>query len=68
MEVFECVMQLLPHKRCCRISIVLAFSFGRVKTIRVSYVWTRIFSKTEKKISVFKNIRVHVDRASVVFN
>ena len=56
----------MPYKRCCRISIVLAFSFGRAKTIGVRYVWTRIFSKTEKKN--LENIRVHVDRASVVFN
>ena len=72
MEVFESmttyVIQRMPHKRCCRICIVLAFSFGRAKTIQVRYVWTRVFSKTEKKISVFKNIRIHVDRASVVFN
>ena len=26
------------------------------------YVWTRIFSKMEKKTSVFKNIRMRVDR------
>ena len=49
MEVFECVMQLLPHKRCCRISIGLAFSCGRVKTIRVPYVWTRIFFENGEK-------------------
>ena len=30
-----------------RISIVLAFSCGRAKTIRIRYVWTRIFLKTE---------------------
>ena len=48
------VVQRMPHKRCCRISIVLAFSFGRAKTIGVR--------------SVFKKIGVHVDRASVVFN
>ena len=68
MEVFEYIIQRMPHKRCCRISIVLAFSLGRAKTIRVRYVWTRIFLKTEGKISVFENIRIHVDRASVVFN
>ena len=68
MEVFEYIIQRMPHKRCCRISIVLAFSLGRAKTIRVRCVWTRIFLKTEGKISVFENIRIHVDRASVVFN
>ena len=30
-----------------------------------NYVWTRIFSKTKKKISVFKSIRIRVDEASV---
>ena len=39
-------------------SIALAFSRGRVKTIRICYVWTRVylfiyFLKKEKKISVF---------------
>ena len=42
----------------------LAFSHGRPKTIRIRYVWTRIFFlKTEEKISVFKNIRIHLDGA-----
>ena len=68
MEVFEYIIQRMSHKRCCRISIVLAFLLGQAKTIRVRYVWTRIFLKTEGKISVFENIRIHVDRASVVFN
>ena len=46
---------------CYRNSIVLAFPCGRAKTIRVRYVWTRIFSKTENKISsVFNNIRIRV--------
>ena len=26
---------------CCRISIVLAFSYERAKTIRIRYMWTR---------------------------
>ena len=30
----------------------LAFSYGRAKTIRIRYVWTRIFLKTEENISV----------------
>ena len=68
MEVFEYIIQRMSHKRCCRISIVLAFLLGQAKTIRVRYVWTGIFLKTEGKISVFENIRIHVDRASVVFN
>ena len=45
------------------ISSVFAFTCGRAKTIRIRYVWTRIFSKTKKKTSVFKNIRIRVDRA-----
>ena len=39
-------------------SIVLAFSCGRAKKIPIHYFWTRIFSKTEKKIFVFKTIRI----------
>ena len=41
---------------CYHISSVFAFTCGRAKTIRIRYVWTRIFSKTGKKTSVFKNI------------
>ena len=48
---------------CYRISIVLAFSCGRAKTIWIRYVWTRIFTKPEEKISVVKNIRICLDRA-----
>ena len=51
---------------CYRISIVLASSCGRAKTIRISYVRTVIFPKTDgKKISVLKNIRIRVDGTSV---
>ena len=32
--------------------------------IRIRYVWTRILWKTEIKISVFKNVRILVDKAS----
>ena len=46
---------ILPH--------IIAFTCGRAKTIRIRYVWTRIFSKTEEKTSVLKNIRIRVDRA-----
>ena len=44
------------------ISIVFAFTCGRAKTIRIHYVWTRIFLKIEKKISVFIKIWIRVDR------
>ena len=43
------------NKGCYRISIVLAFSCGRAKTIRIRFVWMRISLKTEKK-----NLRFHV--------
>ena len=56
------------RKWCYRISIVLAFSFGRAKkdanTLRVGrifilfYVIWFLFWKRRKKISVFKNIRI----------
>ena len=49
------------NKACYRISIALAFSCGRAKTIRIRYVWMGIFLKTEKKKSVFKNIRIRMD-------
>ena len=42
-------------------SIVLAFSCGRAKKIPIHYFWTRIFSKTEEKIFVFKSILIRVD-------
>ena len=31
------------------ISSVFAFTYGRAKKIRIRYVWTQNFSKTEKK-------------------
>ena len=44
----------------------LVFSYGRAKTIRIRYVWTRIFLKTEEKIFVvFKQKRIRVDGAQV---
>ena len=42
-------------KGCYSISFVISFSCGRAKTIGIRYVCTRIFSKTEKNISVVKN-------------
>ena len=58
---------LTDEYECYRNSIVLAFPCGRAKTIRVRYVKTRIFSKTENKISsVFNNIRIRVDGAHFV--
>ena len=56
-----------PHFMVLLISIPvienIAFTCGRAKMIRIRYVWTRIFLKTEKKISVFKKIWIRVDRA-----
>ena len=40
---------------------------GRAKTIRIRYMWTHIFWKTEGKTSVFKNIRICVDGALDIF-
>ena len=45
-----------------RISIVLAFSCGRAKTIRIRYVWMRISLKTEKN---YKSPFARVDGALV---
>ena len=55
-------MRMLYSRRY-HITSVFAFPCGRAKTIRIRYVWTRIFSKTEEKTSVLKNIRIRVDRA-----
>ena len=38
-----------PHRALYHISSVFVFTCGRAKAIRIRYVWTRIFSKTEKK-------------------
>ena len=57
-------MHLLPSKMV-PFSIVIAFLCGRVKTIQKGNVWTQNFLKTEKKISVFKQKRIHVDGAKV---
>ena len=48
------ITQRMPWKGCLCISIVSAFPCGRVKTIGIRHVWTRIFSKTEP-IFVYKN-------------
>ena len=46
------------------VSIAIAFSFGRAKTIQERNVSTRIFFlKTEKTISVFKQTRIREDGA-----
>ena len=53
------------YKGRYRFFIVLAFSCRRAKSIGIRYVWTRIFLKTEKKMFVFKNIRIRVDWARI---
>ena len=53
------ITQRMPWKGCLCISIVSAFPCGRVKTIGIRHVWTRIFSKTEP-IFVYKNTRILV--------
>ena len=42
-DVINHMLPLLRMLRegCCRISIVLAFSYERAKTIRIRYIWTR---------------------------
>lgn len=54
-------------ERCYRISIAaLAFLYGRAKTIRIQYVWTRSFGKRrEKNLRVLKNIRIRVGRCLI---
>ena len=41
----------------------LSFLSGRTKTTRIRYECTRTFSKTEKKIAVFKDVPTRVDKA-----
>ena len=41
-----------------------SFTCGRTKTIRIRYIKMLIFLKTEKKVSIFKNIRICVEGAS----
>ena len=47
-------------KGCYRISIVLAFSSGRAKTIQIRYLWTLMFLKTEIFSSDLKNMWIRV--------
>ena len=60
-------IQPVPYNSCYCICSVKTFLCGLAKTIRVRHVWTRVFSKTEKKLSVFKNkIWIRIDEALVV--
>ena len=63
-DVFDTMMSYIIHSVPCKVfnlsSIVLAFSCRLAKTIWRSYVCTRIFSTTGKKISVCQNIRILV--------
>ena len=54
------------RKGCYRIYIVLAFSCGRAKTIRIRYVRMRNFFENGEKILFFKNVRIPVDGSVVV--
>ena len=45
-------------KGCYRISIVLAFSYGRAKTVQIRHVWTHFFEKGIKKSPFFKQYLV----------
>ena len=56
------------YKGCYRISILLAFSLERAKTIQMRYVRTPLFFWTEKKVTVLKNIRIWVDGAELFNN
>ena len=48
----------------CRFQIDLSYTWGRAKTMRKRYEWTRIFWQTEEKRCVFKRTRIRVDSAS----
>ena len=42
-----------------------SYTWGRAKTMRKRYEWTRMFLKTEEKSCIFKRIRIRVDRALI---
>ena len=47
-----------------RFQIDSSYTWGRAKTMRKRYEWTRIFWQTEEKSCAFKRIRIRVDSAS----
>lgn len=47
---------------CYRFQIVITYSFELAKRFENAIVWTRVFLKTETKISVFKRKRIRVNR------
>ena len=57
-DVFDTMMSYIIHSVPCKAfnlsSIVLAFSCRLARTISISYVCTRIFSRTEKKCPFVK--------------
>ena len=60
-------IQPVPYNSCYCICSVKTFLCGLAKTIRVRHVWTRVISKTEKKLSVFKKkVWIRIDEALVV--
>ena len=65
-EVFEYGDVIRPVKKCYLFSIVLAFSCGRAKMIRIRYVYAYFFffffkENGAKKIFVFKTIRIRAN-------
>ena len=54
------IIQRMSCKRHYRISIVLAFSCSRAKTIRIRYVWSRILFLTRNKKFPFTKISGYV--------
>ena len=50
------IIQRMPCKGFSCISIVLAFQCGQAKTIRISYVWTRMFLENREKNIRFQKL------------
>ena len=48
-------------KGCYRISIILAFSYGRAKTVQIRHVRTHFFENGIKIFCFSNNIWIHVD-------
>ena len=59
--IMSYILQRMLCKGCYRISIVVAFSYGRAKIVRIRDV-PRVFLEKGGKIPVFNNIRIHVDK------
>ena len=63
--IISCIIYYKHYACSVRDAIVFPlfrrFLCGPAKTNRILYVWTRTILQTNEKISVFKNIEIHVN-------